>query len=177
MNRQRSSGFSLMEALVTLLLIGIGVLGMSTLQVRAIQYTHDAAQRNAAAVLANDLVELMRAMPTGLPSNSGFYKAAEADFPDAPESCTPLPTDPNEQLACWAERAKVALPGASDLLTNEFYICRADESKNKDCSDAGSVIEIQLAWRVKLGECMDATAAANSDLSICRYRLRTRITE
>ena len=56
----------MIEVLVTLVLISIGVLGMVALQARTIQYTQDAVQRNTAAMLANDLVELMRAMPEGL---------------------------------------------------------------------------------------------------------------
>lgn len=78
---KRSSGFSMIEVLVTLVLISIGVLGMVALQARTIQYTQDAVQRNTAAMLANDLVELMRAMPEGL---ADFYNAAGTTFPDLP---------------------------------------------------------------------------------------------
>ena len=54
-------GFSMIEVLVTILLICIGVLGLVALQGRTITYTQDSALRNAAAMLADDLQEMMRA--------------------------------------------------------------------------------------------------------------------
>lgn len=160
----------MIEVLVTLILISIGVLGMVALQSRTVQYTQDAVQRNSAALLANDLVELMRAMPTGMPGSSGFYKAAEAEFADTPDSCTPMPNNTAQQLACWSEKAKLALPGAEDLLEDEFYVCRFNEESGACDTSNGKALEIQLAWRVKKGECAD-----NLDGTVCRYRLRTRI--
>lgn len=167
LGKRRSSGFSMIEVLVTLVLISIGVLGMVALQARTIQYTQDAVQRNTAAMLANDLVELIRAMPDGL---NDFYKKASDVFPETPATgCTPLPASAEAQLGCWAEKAKTALPGASDLLTSEFYICRTATANT--CSGAGNAIEIQLAWRVKEGDCENS----GDDKTICYYRLRTQI--
>ena len=164
---RRSSGFSMIEVLVTLVLISIGVLGMVALQARTIQYTQDAVQRNTAAMLANDLVELMRAMPEGL---TDFYNATGTAFPDLPAAgCTPLPANASGQLSCWAEKTKTALPGANDLLTSDFYICRTNTADS--CSGAGDAIEIQLAWRVQEGACPNA----GDDKTICYYRLRTQI--
>lgn len=177
LGKRRSSGFSMIEVLVTLVLISIGVLGMVALQARTIQYTQDAVQRNTAAMLANDLVELMRAMPDGLDS---FYKTASATFPDLPAAgCTPLPADAAGQLSCWAERAKSALPGASDLLNSEFYICRTTTANT--CSGSGDAIEIQLAWQVRSGDCMapqvveDEENEDSDSQVVCHYRLRTQI--
>lgn len=164
-------GFSMIEVLITLLLVCIGVLGMVALQGKTIAYTQDSAQRNVAATLANDLIELMRAKPDGLPATSGFFKAKSAAFPSKPATCAPLPDTASGQLACWAERAKAALPGASDLLAGEFYVCRSQTPGN--CTTGGSAVEIQLAWRVKAGECMDASDPG--DNTICRYRLRSQL--
>lgn len=169
-------GFTLIEALVTLFLISIGVLGMVALQGRAIQYTQDSVQRNTAAMLANDLVELMRAKPDGLPAASGFYKNQEADFPAKPASCAPMPDAAADQLACWAHQSVIsALPGADDLLTDEYFVCRTDVPGA--CNGDGDTVEIQLAWRVKSGECLDAGAGDDEDTddTVCRYRLMTRV--
>ncbi|KUJ92033.1 MAG: type 4 fimbrial biogenesis protein PilV, partial [Pseudomonas sp. 63_8] len=49
MNKAHDSrGFSMIEVLVTVLLICIGVLGLVALQGRTIAYTQDSAYRNAA---------------------------------------------------------------------------------------------------------------------------------
>jgi type IV pilus assembly protein PilV len=170
------SGLSMIEVLVTLVLISVGVLGMVALQSRTIQYTQDSVQRNVAATLANDLIELMRAMPNGLPASSGFYKAKGATFPDKPTSCNPLPNNASQQLACWAEKVKTALPGVTtadeaedDLLKTEFYVCRTNQANT--CTGTGDAIEIQIAWQVKNGECLDG----DKDSTICRYRLRGQL--
>ncbi len=173
---RRQSGLSMIEVLVTLVLISVGVLGMVALQSRTIQYTQDSVQRNVAATLANDLIELMRAMPDGLPANSGFYKAKDEPFPGKPSSCNPLPNNASQQLACWAEKVKTALPGVvtadeeeEDLLETEFYVCRTNQANT--CTGTGDTVEIQIAWQVKSGECLDG----DNDSTICRYRLRGQL--
>jgi type IV pilus assembly protein PilV len=165
----RSQGFSMVEVLVTLVLVCIGVLGMVAMQSRTIAYTQDAVQRNIAAMLADDLMELLRADlgnvlgSDGQPvSSSNYYKATGADFPDAADDCSSLSgTNAAQRLGCWAERAKAALPGAESLMNDEFYI-----------SKTGSAIEIQLAWAVKSGECLDPDS---DDNEVCRYRLRAEL--
>ena len=172
-------GFSMIEVLVTLILVSVGVLGMVALQARTIQFTQDSVQRNVAATLANDLVELIRATPTGLPATSGFYKAEGQAFPDTPSSCTPMPSTASAQLGCWVSKVKTALPGVvstedgvADLLSSDFYVCRTNTANS--CSGAGTAVEIQIAWRTKAGECMDPNDE-EEDSTICRYRLRTQI--
>lgn len=176
MIRRAERGFSMIEVLVTLLLISVGVLGMVALQTRTIQYTQDSAQRNVAIMLANDLTEMMRAMPTGLPTSSGFYKAAGADFPNKPDTCTPLPSNASEQLGCWADKVAKMLPvGAlseegESLLKSDFHICRTSVAGT--CNNSGNTLEIQIAWHAKSGECINADGTSSS---VCYYRLRTQI--
>jgi type IV pilus assembly protein PilV len=51
------TGFTLIEVLVTLLLLSLGVLGSAALQLKALQTTHSAYQRSLASVLAIDAGE------------------------------------------------------------------------------------------------------------------------
>jgi len=168
-------GFSMIEVLVTIVLICIGVLGMVALQGRTIAYTQDSVQRNTAAMLADDLLELMRAdldkvLSDGLPkSSSDYYKAKNAAFPDAPSDCGSLASlSASQRLGCWAEKVKASLPGAESLMDDEFHVCRTLTSGS--CSGTGSTIEIQLAWAVKGGECLDG-----NDNEMCHYRVRVEL--
>lgn len=177
MNKQR--GFSMIEVLITLVLISIGILGMVAMQGRAITYTQDSVQRNNAAALADDLMEQMRARradvlnTNGVPkTTSNYYKALNAAFPAAATSCATTPTVISEQLGCWAAKASSALPGAAELLTSDFYICRSPTPGTCN-SNAGSAIEIRLAWSVTSGECLDSDASAPANK--CYYTLRSEL--
>ena len=55
----RLSGFSLIEVMVTLLVLSIGLLGVAALQVAALQYSNTSLHRSIAVIQANDLVERM----------------------------------------------------------------------------------------------------------------------
>lgn len=167
----KAHGFSLIEVLITIVLVTIGVLGMVAMQSRTVLYTQDSIQRNNAAMLANDLIELIRASPSG---PAQYYKSPSVAFATEPSDCSATTQVPANDLACWAKRAKELLPGVTDTeLTNNFYICRSTVAGGPCTPAAGSAIEIQLAWTVKPGQCLDAAAAATATL--CTYRLRTQI--
>ncbi|EXF46427.1 type IV pilus modification protein PilV [Pseudomonas sp. BAY1663] len=181
---RHSKGFSLIEVMVTLVLTTIGILGMVAMQGRSIQYTQDSVQRNAAVMLAGDFVEIIRTNPEELfekappaepfynafKDNSLFYKDAGNDFATAPADCVANPKSALEMRDCWIKAAQAALPGASDLFEDAFYICRSSAPGN--CNDKGSMLEIQLAWRVKAGTCPDDRA---SNDTTCIYRTRVEL--
>lgn len=190
---KKQYGFSLIEVLVTLVLVTIGILGMITMQGRSIQYTQESVQRNAAVDLTNQLVEIMRANPqllfsdyppkqpasSNLLSSSLFYKNKGSNFSPAPapvaEGECSAPKEPEKQRDCWLEQVKSKLPNATALLNEHFYICRSPEPTNSstpNCNNSGSTIEIQLAWNVKNGGCPDDRAP---DETTCIYRTRIEL--
>jgi type IV pilus assembly protein PilV len=62
----RSAGITLIEVLVTLLLLSVGAMGGALLQMTALQSTHSAHQRTLASVFAVDVAErLWRGLAQG----------------------------------------------------------------------------------------------------------------
>jgi len=59
--RRMHSGVSLIEALVALLVLSIGLLGLANLQLTAIRNAHSAHLRSQASILAQDILDRMRA--------------------------------------------------------------------------------------------------------------------
>lgn len=59
--RARADGFSLVEVLIALLVLGFGLLGYALLQTMALRFTQSANQRTQATTLAYDLLDQMRA--------------------------------------------------------------------------------------------------------------------
>ncbi len=66
--KQAGAGFSFIEVLVTLLLLGIGFTNLIGLQAAAKKANYDSLQRTTAVVLARDIIEKMRANPGSLDS-------------------------------------------------------------------------------------------------------------
>ncbi len=94
---RRPLGFTLIEILITVFVIGIGLLGMAGLQVIAKKATYDATQRTLASQAAQSIVTRMRAN-AGV---AGAYVTDDAVALEIPGTacestdCTP------EALAAW----------------------------------------------------------------------------
>lgn len=58
---KRQHGFSLVEVLVTMLVVSIGLLGIAGLIVTSMKNNRSAQSRSQASVLANDIIDRMRA--------------------------------------------------------------------------------------------------------------------
>lgn len=179
-------GFSMIEVLVSLLLICVGVLGMAALQGRTVQYTTDATQRGNAIMLASELMEMMRSNRSALlsatdklQSSSNYYKAANASFPSTPSNCASRTRNGDAaalataDLGCWQAVVQRLLPVNSTVLKENFVIC---QSKTLDSSSGapicssdgtGTAVMIQLAW-------LDAKSGMCSN-NICTYTLRSEL--
>lgn len=80
-------GATLLEVMIALMIFSIGMLGLSALQLTGLRETGNAEKRTQAALLANDMIERMRANPTGV--NSGAYDDATINY--AAIDCTAPP--------------------------------------------------------------------------------------
>lgn len=70
-NVRQSAGFSLIEVLVSFLVLSIGVLGMAGLQLNSLKFNQTAAVRSQATFLAYDIADRMRA--NRVKAKSGNY--------------------------------------------------------------------------------------------------------
>jgi type IV pilus assembly protein PilV len=59
--RRSAGGFSMIEVLIALVVLGIGLLGLALLQTMNLRYTKSAQQRTQAINLASELLDTMRA--------------------------------------------------------------------------------------------------------------------
>lgn len=58
---QRQRGFTLIEAMVSLVILSIGLLGVAALQLSSLRSNHSSSLRSQATLLAYDVVDRMRA--------------------------------------------------------------------------------------------------------------------
>ncbi len=74
---KKINGFTIIEVLVTMVVLSIGVLGLGLLQLTAMQNTQGGYLRSQAAILAYDIIDSMRAnIPAVTAGNYGLTPAA-----------------------------------------------------------------------------------------------------
>jgi type IV pilus assembly protein PilV len=108
-------GFTLIEALVAMLVAAVALGGIATLLVQAIRHERDAAQQAIAVRLAAGLSEQLRALPR--PDRRPLASVASADAgtacADAPSAC-PAELAATEAIAAWLDEVGKRLsPAAS----------------------------------------------------------------
>jgi len=66
---RKPAGFTLIEVLVTIVILSVGLLGMAALQITGVRSATGATSRTQATLLADDIVERMRANVTAVDAN------------------------------------------------------------------------------------------------------------
>jgi type IV pilus assembly protein PilV len=96
----RSRGFTLIEVLVSLVVLSIGLLGMAKLVLVSSHANDSAYLRSQATALAYEILDKMRANPAG--AIAGNYNTAINALPAAPTSCLGIAANcSTTQTALW----------------------------------------------------------------------------
>ena len=83
---QRQGGFTLLEILIALIILSIGLLGLAGLQANSLQNNNSAYQRTQASLLANEMLDRIRANRQGL--EAGAYDALDSTTTSDPGCIT-----------------------------------------------------------------------------------------
>ena len=84
---RRIRGFSMVELLVAVLVMGVGVLGVTALQMLSLQNNRSALVRAEAVQLAYDMMDRIRANPVGAAPGQAYDGLAITDNPPAATDC------------------------------------------------------------------------------------------
>jgi type IV pilus assembly protein PilV len=102
-------GFTLIEVLVSLLILAIGVLGIIALQFKGLKYSYDANVRSQITFLANDIADKMRLNFANADDYVADYEAG-----DAHAACNHgTASDAVNDLNCWYDFVDATLPPGS----------------------------------------------------------------
>ena len=85
------AGFTLIEILITLLILSIGLLGLAGLQTKGLQYDQVAFMRSQAAIMADDIADRMRA--NVLEAQAGIYDIPHGTKAESKADCSSGPCD------------------------------------------------------------------------------------
>jgi type IV pilus assembly protein PilV len=113
------SGFSMIEVLVTLVVLSTGLLGVADLQVAALRGNQGAYLASLAAQQAQDMAERMKTNPAGVAANQ--YDNLDASIPGVPVNCQSANCTP-AQLAVfdhnrWNASNQALLPSGAGVVS------------------------------------------------------------
>ena len=150
-SQKTQHGFSMIEVLVSLIVIGVGMLGLSGLQIASMKGTNNAHSRNVATMLVMELSDRMRANPAGV--TGGFYENDVKCSKDEAQ-CTSASFCSPEQVAridvqeimCGVLKGGKREGGAANLLPNGFLV--VDYGTDCDATiDLNDETSITISWR------------------------------
>ncbi len=143
-------GMTLVEVLVTAVLISVGLLGVAALQLTSLKSNQESYVRSQAAMLAADLLDRMRANQAGVRAN--HY---EADFNETGTAGTIAATD----LTAWQGTINRLLPGDDTEAAGSVDI-------------TGNIVTITITWRERAEQ---ATARTYDPANLPRFQTRSEI--
>lgn len=125
-SRQRTAGLTLVEILITLLVISVGLLGVAGLHAMSLRNNYDALMRSHASTLAADIADRMRANRGAAVDYEIDLETDEVDVgEDPPISAT--------DLFEWRETLAAQLPQGTGAVDVELV-------------DARIVVTITIQW-------------------------------
>lgn len=112
----QTAGFTLVEVMVTLLILSVGLLGLAGMIGQSLKFNQGGYTRSQGTFLAYDIIDVMRADP----SNAANYAVA---FVPGTHVCIVNPVAANNlvnaTLGCWHRRVAAELPGGSATIVND----------------------------------------------------------
>jgi type IV pilus assembly protein PilV len=164
MKRKLESGYSIVEVLISILVLSVGVLGAAGMQLAATRTTQQSSYQTTALQLAAEVADAVRAYNTDAQHSVTLGQILEIDYtstpgspPDSAAHCYFNPCEAGEfanaQIQEWKARLSTAFPAA------RLRICRdanpwsdAGHAYKWDCSGesgSGAPLVIKLGWQGK----------------------------
>ena len=156
----RQRGFSLVEVLISIIILSFGMLGMVGMQAASLQANVEARRQSTAAVLARELAEMMRgnqtvAIQTSAGTNpylGNYTSPLTATTPTyclnvGAAACADTLAVANSQMTEWLARVEDALPGARvEVCFDSDPYDAAGLPKWCPSSPSGTVAVIRIGW-------------------------------
>lgn len=164
----QQAGVTLLELLVTLVVVSLGMLGVAGLQAKSLQSNHDSYMYSKASFLVHDIAERMRTNPPGV--RGGDYAISTNSLvgneltngqgtQTKVRDCSSVTCDPDElarfDLYEWLEqRIKTTLPDGAAIISASDWDPAAGSGTAPTVDTT-----ITLRWRGRAGGNCDANGS------------------
>ncbi len=140
----------MLEALIAIVVLSIGMMGMATLQISGLRYNRDAFMRSQATVLVYDVIEQLR-LDAALAMDNDTYSASYTQA-EAGASCNSNDFGAAAVTNCWRVYIRDQIPGANLSISqpggtdgNEFTVSLTwSDSGKGDSRQSGQTFVVQL---------------------------------
>ncbi len=152
----KNSGFSLLEILISLVIMSVGMMGLAGLKMVAVKGVNESHFRHEASLLMMDLADSMRANLEAV--DAGVYINTAAVSLTAPTLCEGATTCTSTQLAAY-DKYRIALRLSKAVVGSTLTI----NCPGNDCSTAGNASgfrqdhTIRITWKVAKDKAEDLT--------------------
>ncbi|MEM6710377.1 MAG: type IV pilus modification protein PilV [Pseudomonadota bacterium] len=171
LSARSTAGFSMIELLVAVLVMGIGVLGITGLQMVSLQNNRAALLRAEATQLAYDMMDRVRANPSGALPGGAYDGLDIGDAPAGGADCVAggcaeaamVTFDQDTwkcQLGAWNDDATCTQFRADEVLPDVDAQPGLPDGDGSIAVDAAGVITITVQWTGANGE--DQTVVIDS---------------
>lgn len=158
-NYRRHAGFSLVEVLVSIVVLSFGLLGMVGMQAASLQANKDARLQSSAVFLGRELAETIRGNKNvGILASSNPYVGSFSTSPlvvgtpsyclnaTPATACTGTTDVANAQMTEWLSRVDEELPGARVDVCFDSTPFTAGGLPQWACSNTGGVLVVKIGW-------------------------------
>lgn len=155
-------GFSLLEVLISIIILSFGLLGMVGLQATALQANREAKAQSVGISLARELAEMMRSnkdialLTTGNPYLGNFATAPLAiaapsyclNTSNTSSACTTTTAIASAQMTEWLTRVESQLPGARVMVCIDSapFVASTGLPQWSCTASAGAATVIKIGW-------------------------------
>lgn len=159
--KQHSAGFTMLEVLITMVILSIGLLGLAGMQANGLKSNHLAYVRSQATLLAYDMSDRMRSNMAGVEAGSynSLSGAPATTPPDCETNLCPPASMATYDYFKWSEALSNNLP------TGEGAV-----------SVAAGIFTISVMWdNDKKGSGTDCSAAADPDENLKCFQIELQL--
>jgi type IV pilus assembly protein PilV len=156
----RHAGFTLVEVLVSIVVLSFGLLGMVGLQAASLQANRDARLQSVASLLARELAEMMRGnkdianLATANPYMGDFSSPLIATTPTyclaIGSVCSSATSAAQAQLTEWLARADAELPGARVVICSDSAPFDGNGMPQWACTapaaSSATLVVVKIGW-------------------------------
>ncbi|QIL78770.1 type IV pilus modification protein PilV [Diaphorobacter sp. HDW4A] len=144
-SKQRQQGIALIEALIAILIIALGILGVMGVQMRTLSDTQTGVRRAQAIRLIEDFSERLKVNPNSM-HNIDSYAASWGDKPTSSKNCLTTTCNNSEfakfEIAQWKASVSQLLPGGNATV----FVPEAKGSR-----DNRRELGVMISWRENEG--------------------------